>query len=253
MTKKNIEGLRFGKRPPLRDYRTFLLKNYIKDDVPLPPPSLNMLTRVYQNIDPDDPKVLFPMLKNDEIGDCTIAGMAHGDTVWSALVGSKSIYPEDLVTRIYYHLTGGLDSGLAMLTVLEYFRKNFVMGEKILAYVSLNPHNHTHVKQAIMMFGGIFLGFQVQEKCLEEFRDRIPWQPGTLINAGHAVFATGYDSEGVDMLTWGDTQRGTWEWWDEGVDEAYVVLPPEAKHPMFSPGFNYDKLRKDLISVAEWV
>jgi len=249
---RNIEGLRFGKRPPVRDYRTFMLQNYLKDDVPLPPEELNVLNRVYQNIDPDDPKILFPMMDNDKLGNCTIVGMAHGDTVWSALIGNKSIYPVELVNKIYYHLTGGIDSGLAMLSVLEYFRKNVVAKEKIYAYVSLNPHNRTHVKQAIMMFGGIFLGFQVQEKCLEEFRDRIPWQPGTLMNAGHAVFATGYDRQGVNMLTWGDTQWGTWEWWDECVDEAYVILPPEAPSPLFAPGFDFAKLQKDLILVAEW-
>lgn len=249
---RNIDGLRFGKRPPVRDYRTFMLKDYLKDDVPIPPAELNVLNRVYQNIDPDDPTLLFPMMDNDKLGNCTIVAMAHGDTVWTSLIGKKSIYPQDLINKIYFHLTGGIDSGLAMLGVLEYFRKNSVMGEKIYAYVSLNSHNHTHVKQAIMLFGGIFLGFQVQEKCLEEFRDRIPWQPGTLMNAGHAVFATGYDSNGVNMLTWGDTQWGTWEWWDECVDEAYVILAPEASNPLFAPGFDFAKLKKDLISVAEW-
>ena len=26
----NIQGLRFGKKPPVRDYRTFLLQNYVE-------------------------------------------------------------------------------------------------------------------------------------------------------------------------------------------------------------------------------
>jgi hypothetical protein len=245
-------NLRFGKKPPKKDYRTFMFQNYLKDSVPTPPISLDILKRVYTNIDPDDPTVLFPIDKNDEIGDCTIAGMAHADTVWSALVGNKSIYPVDLVVRIYFHLTGGDDTGLAMFDVLEYFRKNVVAGEKILAYVSLNPHNHIHVKQAIMLFGGVFLGFQVQEKCLDEFRNKTPWKPGKLINAGHAVFATGYDTTGVNMLTWGNTQWGTWNWWDLCVDEAYVILPPEASNPEFAPGFDFDKLKSDLVEISKW-
>jgi hypothetical protein len=245
--------LRFGKKPPIRDYRTFMLKDYlVKDEIPNPPISFNSLERVYKNIDPDIPGIIFPMDANDRLGDCTIAGMAHADTVWSALVGNKSIYPEELVTRIYFHLTNGDDSGLAMLTVLEYFRKNIIMGEKIYAYVSINPHNHTHVKQAMMLFGGIYLGFQVQEDCMEEFKNKQPWTPGKLINAGHAVFAVGYDTTGINMLTWGDTQWGTWEWWDLCVDEAYAILPPEAIQPEFAPGFDFGKLRKDLITVAEW-
>ena len=248
----NIQGLRFGKKPPVRDYRTFLLQNYVRDDIPKPPDSLNALDRVYRNLNQSDPTYLFPMMANDEIGDCTIVGMAHGDTVWSGLVGNLSIYPVDLVKKIYFHLTGGDDTGLAMLPVLEYFRKNYVFGEKIHAYVSVNSHNHTHVKQAIMLFGGLFLGFQVQEQCLEEFRTGVPWKPGKLLNAGHAVFVTGYDKDGVDILTWGNIHRGTWDWWDWCVDEAYAILPPEAKNPIFMPGFDFNKLKADLITVSEW-
>jgi hypothetical protein len=36
------------------------------------------------------------------------------------------------------------------------------------------------------------------------------------------------------------------------VDEAYVILPPEAKNPLFMPGFDYDKLKRDLVTVSEW-
>jgi len=253
LKKRQELQLRFGKKPPLWDYRTFLLQNYLRDDVPNPPEHINTLTRVYKNIDPDDPTILFPMMLNDQIGDCTIAAMAHGDTVWSALVGNKSIYPDDLVSKIYFHLTGGDDTGLAMLTVLDYFRKNIVAGEQIYAYMNVNPHHHTHVKQGIMLFGGLFLGFQVQEKCMEEFRNGEPWKPGKLLNAGHAVFVTGYDKEGLDVLTWGTTHRATWQWWDWCVDEAYVILPPEASHPHFAPGFDFEQLKKDLVTISQWL
>lgn len=246
------KALRFGKKPPIRDYRTFMIQNYLRDDVPIPPAQYDTLKRVYKNIDPDDPTVLFPMNANDELGNCTIAGMAHGDTVWSSLVGKKSIYPEDLVIRIYFHLTGGDDTGLAMLDVLKYFKNNVVAGEQIYAYVSVNPYNHTHVKQAITLFGGLFVGFQVQEKCIEEFATRTPWKPGKLLNAGHAIFTTGYNTTGVESLTWGNTQWGTWDWWDLCVDEAYAILPPEAINPEFAPGFDFAKLQADLKQISRW-
>lgn len=249
---RNIQGLRFGKRPPIRDYRTFLFKDYVKDDLPKPPDTFDSTGRVYENLHMPSPSYLFPMMDNDKIGNCTIVGMAHGDTVWSGLVGNLSIYPVELVNKIYFSLTGGDDTGLAMLSVLDYFRKNIVMGEKIYAYMSLNIHNHTHVKQAISLFGGLFAGFQVQEKCLDDFRIGKPWTPGKLLNAGHAIFITGYDKKEVKLLTWGNTHRGTWDWWDECVDEAYVILPPEAINPDFAPGFDFEKLKQSLVSVAEW-
>lgn len=248
----DFKGLRFGKRPPVKDYRTFLIQNYLRDDVPTPPEKYNSTERVYENLNNSNPSYLFPMMGNDEIGNCTIVGMAHGDTVWSGLVSNLSIYPDDLVKKIYFHLTGGDDTGLAMLPVLEYFRKNIVLGETIYAYMSMNHYNHTHVKQAINLFGGVFVGFQVQEKCIDDFINKRIWTPGKLLNAGHAIFVTGYDKEGLDILTWGNVHRGTWKWWDECVDEAYVVLPPEAVDPDFAPGFDFDKLKKDLVSVSQW-
>ena len=55
---------------------------------------------------------------------------------------------------------------------------------------------------------------------------------------------------GVTVLTWGNTQQATWGWWDECVDEAYAILPPEAQNPDFAPGFNIAQLQADLQAVA---
>ncbi len=57
---------------------------------------------------------------------------------------------------------------------------------------------------------------------------------------------------GLDNLTWGSTQWGTWDWWDDAVDEAFVLLPAEAQNPKFAPGFDFTKLQRDLIQVARW-
>ena len=92
-------------------------------------------------------------------------------------------------------------------------------------------------------------GFQVQENCVEDFDARTPWTPARLTKDGHAVFVTGYDSEGVTVLTWGNTQQATWAWWDECVDEAYAVLPPEALDRQFA-GLDIAQLRSDLADVA---
>ena len=70
------------------------------------------------------------------------------------------------------------------------------------------------------MFGGVYLGFQVQQDCLQDFNNHQLWTPGPLLNEGHAVCAVAYDANGVTVLTWGNTQQGTWAWWDECVDEA---------------------------------
>src|SRR5260370_2697415 len=84
------------------------------------------------------------------------------------------------VVKLYMHLTGGVDSGLNELDVLNYWRQHRVSGDEIIAYVSIDPKNHTHVQQAIHLFGGVYVGFQVQENCVQEFQNGQPWIPGPL-------------------------------------------------------------------------
>jgi hypothetical protein len=245
-----MSTFRFGKHPSKHDYRTLRLKNYLTDTLAPPPASVDTLARVYQKLRTSDPTVLFPMDGNDHYGDCTIAALAHAITTYRGVVGKESIPGAQAVLKTYWHLTGGVDSGLAELDVLDYWRKTAVSGEKILAYVAIDKSDHTAVQQAIELFGGVYLGFQVQENCVQEFNDRVPWTPGALTNDGHAVFAVGYDANELTVLTWGNTQKATWAWWDECVDEAYAILPQEAKAADFSPGFDFAQLQADLQAVA---
>jgi hypothetical protein len=245
-----MASYRFGKHPPKVDYRTLRFKNYLTPGIAPPPPSFNVLDRVYRNLETNDPTQLFPMDANDTLGDCTIAALAHAETVYRGLVGTKKIMSSRAVVKVYMHLTGGVDSGLNELNVLSYWRNHPVSGEEIITYVVLDTKNAPHVKQAIQLFGGVYLGFQVQQNCVADFEARRPWTPGQLTNDGHAVYAVAYDQTGVTVLTWGNTQQGTWAWWSECVDEAYALLPAEAKKPGFAPGFDFALLETDLAAVA---
>jgi len=241
---------RFGKHPAKHDYRTLRFKNYLAPGLAPPPPSCDVLQRVYSKLKVSDPKVLFPMDGNDTLGDCTIAALAHAVTTYHGMIGKELVPSRQAVIKLYLHLTGGVDSGLNELDVLGYWRKTAFSGDKVLAYVSVDPKDHTHVQQAIQMFGGVYLGFQVQQNCLADFDARKAWTPGPLTHDGHAVFAVGYDANGVTVLTWGNTQGGTWGWWDECVDEAYALLPADAKTAGFAQGFDFAQLSTDLSAVA---
>jgi hypothetical protein len=245
-----MPNYRFGKHPPKLDYRTLRFKSYLTPQIAPPPPAVNVLTRVYAQLKTADPTKLFPMDGNDTLGDCTVAALAHAITVYRGLVGAEAIMSKQAVVKLYMHLTGGVDSGMNEADVLNYWRQNAVSGDEILAYASVDPKNHTHVELAIQLFGGVYLGFQVQQNCIQEFDAHQPWTPGPLTNDGHAVFAVAYDPNGVTVLTWGNTQPATWAWWDECVDEAYVLLPPEAKKSGFAPGFDIAQLQADFAAVA---
>jgi hypothetical protein len=240
---------RFGKHPPKHDYRTLRFKDYVTSTLAAPPASFDVLPEVYRKLGISDPTKLYPMDGNDTLGDCTIAALAHAETTYRGLIGKKQIMSESSVVKLYYHLTGGVDSGMNELDVLNYWRQHSVSGDKIVAYISVGVKDHAHVKQAIQLFGGVYLGFRVQKNCEEEFSARKPWTPGPLTRDGHAVYAVAYDANTLTVLTWGNTQKATWAWWDECVDEAYAILPPEAKSSDFS-GLNFAQLQADLQAVA---
>jgi hypothetical protein len=245
-----MNAYRFGKHPPKQDYRTLRFKKYLTATLTPPPASFDVLSKVYKNLKTSNPKTLFPMDGNDTLGDCTIAALAHAVTVYRGLIKQKEIMAQQDVVKLYMQLTHGIDSGLNELDVLNYWQSNLVGGDKILAFASIDKSDHTHVQQSIQLFGGVYLGFQVQKNCVQEFNAHKPWTPGPLTQDGHAVFAVAYNSSGVTVLTWGNTQSATWAWWDECVDEAYAILPAEASNEAFAPGFNIAQLQADLAAVA---
>jgi hypothetical protein len=238
----------FGKHPVKHDYRTLHFKNYVTKELAPPPASFNVLTDVYQRLNTSSPATLFPMDGNDTLGDCTIAGLAHATTVYNGMLGTKKVMPSGAVVNLYEKLTGGPDTGLNELDVLKYWSNNKVYGSDILAFVSIDPKNHTHIEQALHLFNGIYLGFQVQQDAIQDFDARKAWTPGPLTNDGHCVYAVAYDQNNVTVLTWGNTQLGTWAWWDECVDEAYAIVPQQAQNAKFA-GFNVKQLEADLKQV----
>ncbi|HEY3831236.1 MAG TPA: hypothetical protein VGO03_03000 [Acidimicrobiia bacterium] len=244
--------LRFGKQPKLSDYRTLRFKDYLTDQLAAPPATFDVLANALSKLSKTDADVptLFPMDGNDQYGDCTIAAVAHAITIYEGLVGKAHVMPAKSVEKTYFHLSGGGDTGLNELNVLNYWQSHMVGREKILAYTKVDPKDHNHVKQAMGLFGGVYLGFQCQENCIDDFNNHVTWTPGTLTNDGHAVYAVAYDADTVTVLTWGSTQKGTWAWWDECVDEAYAILPPDAEKPGFAPGYNFQQLKQDLDGVA---
>jgi hypothetical protein len=242
----------FGKSIPKIDEKTLMLSNYLTPILPSPPLSFDNLQTVYSKLNISNPKKLFPVDGNNTVGDCTIAALGHIITVYSGLIGIKKIPTKASILKLYYQLTKGEDTGLACLDVLNYWRKNSFSGDEIIVYAKIkHPKNHTEVQQAIHLFGGVYLGFNVQENAITDFKKRIPWTSGKLTGDGHCVDATSYDQTGVTLLTWGNTQIGTWEWWDECVDECYAIIPPEAKNPSFTPGLNYTQLLADLSLITK--
>ena len=124
-----MPAYRFGKHPPQHDYRTLRLKKYLMSALAPPPPAYDVLPNVYAKLKTSDPAVLFPMDANDSLSDCTIAALAHAVTTYRGLVATRNIMSKQAVVKLYFHLTGGTDSGLNVLDVLNYWRQHSAAGE----------------------------------------------------------------------------------------------------------------------------
>ena len=243
---------RFGKHPKRNDrsYRTLQLSKYFAG-LPAAPEFTSNLNRVLTATKTTVAQ-LFPMDGNDLYGNCTIAALAHLITMIYGFIGRTVIPTRAQAIALYLQLTGGQDTGLDMLTVLNYIRQNGWLGEKpVLAFAEVDIANNYLVQQSINAFGFNYTGFQVPRGCMAQFDAGGPWTRGPLTQDGHAVALVDYARiHGLKALSWGGQVMGTWPWFDECVDESYVIVPQEAATPGYIPGLDIEHLLADLKEVT---
>ena len=249
---------KLGKSKPRHDPRTFQLANYFgpKTAEACPPaPAVRDWTG----------KVRKPwgMLANDVIGDCTVAGAAHIIQAWTANEGPQEVTMTDAeVIGAYSKITGynpndpSTDQGAVLLDVLRYWRKTGIAGHRIMAFAAPEPGNKEHIRAALDLFGGLYIGLDLPVSAQAQrvwsvppCGRRGPGVPGGW--GGHCVVAEAYDPQGLTVITWGEKKRMTWGFFQVYCDEAYAVLSEDwLKYDHRSPsGFDLAALQADLQAV----
>jgi hypothetical protein len=250
--------LKLGKHVARHDPRTLLLASYTTPALPAPPPVLNLAKKV---------KSPWGMMDNEQIGDCTCAAAGHLIMEWTASAQSKMFTPPDpqIVAAYsaitgYNPTTGANDNGAQELDVLNYWRQQGIAGHKIQAYMALEPANHTHVMDAVWIFGGCYIGVALPKSAQAQTSNKQIWSvppqgtggdgaPGSW--GGHAVPVVAYDSRSLTVVTWGALQTMTWGFWEAYCDEAYAILSPDylkqkGGQTVAASGFNLQQLQVDL-------
>ncbi len=249
--------LKLGKHTPRHDPRTLLLASYATPALPAPPAKLNLATKVKA----------WGMMDNDQLGDCTCAAAGHLIMEWTANAQSKMVTPpdSDIVTAYsaitgYNPTSGANDNGAVELDVLNYWRQQGIAGHKIEAFIALEPSNHTHIMDAVWIFGGCYIGVALPKSAQAQTSNKQTWSvppqgtggdgaPGSW--GGHALPVVAYDSRGLTVVTWGALQTMTWGFWAAYCDEAYAILSDDflAKKggkTATPTGFDLAQLRADL-------
>jgi hypothetical protein len=240
-----VPGKRLGKKPPKFDSRTLRLARYIeKRKLPKIPQTHTLSKRTAAKFP------VLGMMKNDALGDCTCAAIGHMFQTWT-VYGGTAWGPSDAnVVEVYNRINGGRDEGAAMLDALNSVRERGMGGNKIYAYVAIDPMDHDQVRTAHFLFGGIYVGANLpvnaQKQKVWDFVAENGSAPGSW--GGHALSLIDYRKAGGAFVTWGELQSFTWEWWDRYVDEAYAILEEDyiGEDKRSPQGFSLKKLADDL-------
>lgn len=192
---------------------------------------------------------------NDQLGDCTIAGLGHAVQVWTANTGTEQTVADADILAAYEKWDGynpsdpSTDQGGIELDVLTDFKRDGMAGHKLMAFADVRVSSFANVKQAINLFGGLYIGMQVPNFIMQDIPavwDVVADDGG--IDGGHCVYVVGYDVSGVSFISWGSLYKMTWAYWQKYVDEAHALLSADfiAATGLDPQGFNLAQLQADL-------
>jgi hypothetical protein len=260
--------MKLGKLAARFDSRTLRLPKYIRPGIFPPAPPFRDWSAAVPS---------WPMLGNNDYGDCTVASALHLDQTWADNAGAPFVPITAQALAAYSAITGfspanpATDNGAVLLDVLNYWRNTGIAGRKILAYVSVNMKNEAEVKQAINLFGGLYIGLLLplawqtadiwdapaagRQGFFARLFSRVKraaanWTPGSW--GGHAVPLVQYSPGIYQCITWGAKKKITAAGLTGFADEGYAVLSQDwiSAKGLSPAGFDMTTLQKDLQAVA---
>jgi hypothetical protein len=249
---KYSDQRRLGKLPVRHDGRTLKLAQYSCALAPAP-----------ATCDHTGTISQLGMMRNDVLGDCTVATVGHMIQAWTAEDGNQVIIPDDDIINMYSAVSGyvpgqeSTDQGAVVLDVLNYWRKTGLDGHMLGAYVALQLKNHKEAMQAVYYFGAAYLGLALPVSAQTQKVWTVPpeglqevGEPGSW--GGHAVPLVAYNVTGPLCITWGKLQQMTWDFYDAYCEEAYAcfsqdIVGEDGKSP---EGFDSAQLKVDLSEIS---
>lgn len=253
--------MKLGRRRPASRPKLALGRYLLAAGLPTPPPSVDYSANATA--------ALANIYKNDELGDCVVAGGAHirGVTSGNADGGSPVIFTDDQIVKMYSDIGGYIpgdsasDQGCDEATALSYWASTgFPDGVKFSGNASVDATNQQEVMTAISLFENVMFGIELPDSYVNPF----PSSPGFVWDVdtpdssnGHCIVGVGYDSVGVTICTWGMLGKMTWAAVaalavPSAGGELFVVLSADiiAKGQAKAPsGLDYPTLTADLAGI----
>lgn len=242
--------MRLGRKAVKTDTRTLELAKYLKSTLPPPPPAKDWTSGIAS----------WGMMLNDQLGDCTIAGVGHAIQVWTANNGGIVTVPDSVIESFYESWDGyvpgdpNTDKGGVELDVLADWRKQAVAGHALVAFADPKVANLAEVRQAITLFGGVYIGLSLPITAQKQDVWDVVKGGGADAKkgswGGHCVFVPKYDETSFTCITWGQLKTMTVAFWKEYCDEAHALLGQDWLKAQGSPaGFDEAQLQADLAAI----
>ena len=248
-----LPTMKLGKRAPKHDARIPMLASYTAS-LPSAPASVDWSEGVKS----------WGVMRNDTLGDCTCAAVGHAIQVWTKNSAQEQTLPDDAVVALYSAVSGfspnnpSSDQGAVETDVLNYWLRHKVEGHALSAFAALQPKDVRDVKDAIWLFGGVYIGLALPLSAQSQEVWVAPAEglsgdgaPGSW--GGHAVYVVAYDARGLTCITWGRLKRMSWNFWAAYCDEAYGLLAKDwfeasGKAPS---GFDVAALAGDMAALRQ--
>lgn len=176
----------------------------------------------------------WPMLLNDQLGDCTIAAVGHVIEYWNCIghMSLPTMTNEEALT--YYKILGHYvpgepetDGGCVELDVLNYFKSHGFMAAselvKLTKFLSLPLNSITQIKSSVYHLGNAYFGYNLPTNATQTTLWTI--DPTAEIEGGHAINCVGYDDskELLYVVSWGTVVPVTYAFHNMYCEEAWSL------------------------------
>jgi hypothetical protein len=249
--------MKLGRKAIKTDSRTLRLARYFAATPPPPPSARDWTKGITQ----------FGMLKNDILGDCTCAAVGHAVQIFTANASTEASIGDHAVVVAYEDWCGyrpsdpNTDQGGFCLDVLKDWKRSTFNGHRLNAFATVTLTNTVEVKQAINVFGGVYIGLNLPLSAQAQVGG--VWDvvqddgtgntvPGSW--GGHCIFTPTYDpSTNLTSITWGTLQTMTLAFWLKYVDEVYCLISKDfiETSGVDPSGFHMAQLEADLAAINQ--
>lgn len=175
----------------------------------------------------------WPMFRNSEIGDCTVAGAAHIAQAVDRYGQDRDLQiTDEQVLAVYSAISGydparpETDVGATLQAACDYWHSEGIAGNRIAAFAWINPQDVDLVRMAVSTFGSAYAGMWVSAAAMQQFDRGKPWTTTngkSPLLGGHCVHLGAYDADTFTCTTWGKTQVMSVAFQQRWLDE--IIIP----------------------------